>query len=128
MYVRILLAEDNLINQKVATRMLEKMGFEIDVVANGKEVVRAIEQRPYDIILMDVMMPEMDGLKTTQFIRSHFEADQQPYIIALTANALSEDRDICLKAGMNEFITKPIRRDEFERQVRQAVSVVSSPK
>ena len=128
MQVRILLAEDNTINQKVALRMLEKIGHRIDVVASGLEVLSAIERQSYDIILMDVMMPEMDGLETTRFIRTHIEEGKQPYIIALTANAMMEDRDICIEAGMDNYISKPISREMLEEVIKVAVRNVRAAK
>ncbi|MEZ4701456.1 MAG: response regulator [Rhodothermales bacterium] len=111
--LRILLAEDNVINQKVATRMLERLDCRVDVVANGLEVLNALEQLRYDVILMDMMMPEMDGLEATRQIRSRPHA-HQPYIIALTANAMEDDRKKCLAAGMDAYLSKPIRADQLE--------------
>ena len=108
--IRILLAEDNTINQKVAVRMLERLGYRFDVVANGLEVLSALTQIRYDIILMDVMMPEMDGIEATRRIRSQ-TAFQQPHIIALTANAMEEDREKCLAVGMDDYISKPIKAE-----------------
>lgn len=110
--VRILLAEDNTINQRVAIRMIERLGFRVDAVANGHEVLAAIQHIHYDIILMDVMMPEMDGIETTKQIRGL--SIKQPCIIALTANAMEEDRDKCIEAGMDDFISKPIKADMLE--------------
>ena len=121
MHVRILLAEDNLVNQKVAVRMLEKIGYRVDVVANGKEVLNALERVSYDIILMDVMMPEMGGLEATRLVRERFPEERQPYIIALTANAMMEDRETCLNAGMNGYLSKPIRREMLENTIRKVV-------
>jgi len=112
--VRVLLAEDNLVNQKVALHMLASLGYRADLAANGQEVLEALDRQPYDVILMDVQMPEMDGLEATRRI-----ADQQPdrtkrpWIIALTANAVQGDRDICLAAGMDDYISKPIKKDEL---------------
>ncbi len=116
--VRILLAEDNTINQKVALGMLARLGCRVDVVANGIEVLNALEQIPYDIILMDVMMPEMDGIEATIQIRAR-NTYRQPYIVALTANAMEEDRKKCLEAGMNEYLSKPIRADQLEAALEQ---------
>ena len=126
MPVKILLAEDNLINQKVAVRMLEKIGHRIDVVSNGREVVDLLKRVGYEIILMDVMMPEMDGLETTRHIRSKFPEKQQPYIIALTANAMTEDREKCLDAGMDDYLSKPIKRDMLKEVIDRAVFEVST--
>jgi CheY-like chemotaxis protein len=106
--LRILLAEDNAVNQKLALRLLEQMGYRADVAANGRETVNAVERQTYDVILMDVQMPEMDGLEATREIVTRWPTDH-PYIIGLTANAMQGDREMCLKAGMNHYIPKPIR-------------------
>ncbi len=106
----ILLVEDNLVNQKVATRMLQKLGLKADIAGNGQEALKALENRSYDILLMDMQMPVMDGLSATQAIRAikspHFV---QPIIIAMTANAMKGDRERCIAAGMNDYISKPIK-------------------
>jgi CheY-like chemotaxis protein len=109
--LRILLAEDLLVNQKLALRLLEQMGYRADVAANGIEAIESIERQPYDVILMDVQMPEMDGLEATRQIRK--KAIRQPFIIAMTANAMTGDREICLEAGMDLYISKPIRVPEL---------------
>jgi CheY-like chemotaxis protein len=105
--MRILIAEDNLINQKLAIHILTKMGYQADLAANGHEAVNAVTAKKYDLILMDVQMPEMDGLEATRFIRDNME--QQPVIIATTANAMSDDQEICLKAGMDDYLSKPMK-------------------
>lgn len=127
---KILLAEDNVINQKVALRMLERLGYRVDVAANGLEVLDALEQRPYNVILMDVQMPEMDGIATTQVIRAKGADVSFPWIIALTANALPGDREDYLAAGMNDYISKPVQPAELIRAltaVPQSHSTISSP-
>jgi signal transduction histidine kinase/CheY-like chemotaxis protein/HPt (histidine-containing phosphotransfer) domain-containing protein len=111
--LRILMAEDNATNQKVALLMLERMGYRADVAANGLEVLEALKRQPYDVVLMDVQMPEMDGLETTQKIRKDFPVHAQPHIVALTASAMKEDRDLCLAAGMDDYISKPIHVAEL---------------
>ncbi|MBD2189855.1 response regulator [Pseudanabaena mucicola] len=105
--LKILLAEDNIVNQKVATSFLAKLGYAIDIASNGYEVLELLRQRSYDVILMDIHMPEMDGIVTTKNIFAEFP--QKPWIIALTANALSGDRDLCLKLGMQDYISKPLQ-------------------
>ncbi|WP_423146570.1 two-component regulator propeller domain-containing protein [Rubrolithibacter danxiaensis] len=109
----ILLAEDNLINQKLAIRVLNKLGYEVDLANNGKEAVDMLNEKTYDVILMDILMPEMDGLEATKYIRQN--AAHQPLIVAMTANALSQDRDECLHAGMDDYISKPINLEELMR-------------
>jgi signal transduction histidine kinase/DNA-binding response OmpR family regulator/HPt (histidine-containing phosphotransfer) domain-containing protein/PAS domain-containing protein len=106
---RILLAEDNATNQKLALRLLARMGYEADVAANGLEVLAALERQPYDVILMDVQMPEMDGLEATRQVRGRWAETLQPHIIAMTANAMQGDREMCLAAGMDDYVSKPIR-------------------
>jgi signal transduction histidine kinase/HAMP domain-containing protein/ActR/RegA family two-component response regulator len=107
--LRILLAEDNLVNQKLALRLLAMMGYEADVVANGLEAVEAVERQPYDIVLMDMQMPEMDGLEATSVIRTRIPPEARPRIVAMTANATDEDRREAADAGMDGYVTKPIR-------------------
>jgi len=117
--LRILLAEDNAVNQKLALRFLEQMGYRADVASNGLEAVESIERQKYDVILMDVQMPEMDGLDATREIRKLVNA-AQPHIIAMTANAMEGDRELCLAAGMNDYISKPIRVNELVEALLKA--------
>jgi GAF domain-containing protein/DNA-binding response OmpR family regulator/HPt (histidine-containing phosphotransfer) domain-containing protein len=109
--LRILLTEDNAVNQKLALRLLEKMGYRADVAGNGLEAIEAVERQPYDLILMDVQMPEMDGLEATRRIVERWPETERPWIVAMTAEAMQGDRERCLAAGMNDYITKPIRPD-----------------
>jgi CheY-like chemotaxis protein len=111
--LRILLAEDNVVNQKVALRFLAKMGYRADVAANGQEVLEAFSHRFYDVILMDVQMPEMDGLEATRRLRTFWPSEWQPYIIAMTAHAMDGDRERCLAAGMDNYISKPVQIEEI---------------
>jgi CheY-like chemotaxis protein len=110
--LRILLAEDNAVNQKLALRILERLGYRADIASNGLEAIESIERQTYDVILMDVQMPEMDGLDATRSIRKLAEVTQ-PYIIAMTANAMEGDRELCMAAGMNDYVSKPIRVNEL---------------
>jgi CheY-like chemotaxis protein len=122
--LRILLAEDNLLNQKVALRLLMRMGYEAEVALNGAQAVHAVTSRSYDVILMDVQMPEMDGLEATRAIRTHPSLrEAQPYIIAMTAAAMELDREMCLQAGMDDFVSKPTTLNDlinaFKRYLAQ---------
>jgi PAS domain S-box-containing protein len=117
----ILLAEDNTVNQKVALMMLSRLGYRADEAANGYEVIDALGRQNYDIILMDVQMPEMDGLEATRRIVARTpDPAARPWIVALTANAMQGDREQCLAAGMDDYISKPIRRDELEAALARA--------
>jgi len=122
--MEILIAEDNLINQKLAVRILTKMGYDPQVVANGHEALNALIVKKYDMVLMDVQMPEMDGLEATRFIRENLE--HQPVIIAMTANAMPEDKENCLNAGMNDYLSKPMQigdiMDVLEKWGKQILS------
>jgi CheY-like chemotaxis protein len=111
--LRILLAEDNAVNQKLALRLLERMGYRADVAGNGAEVLDALRRQTYDVVLMDVQMPEMDGLEATRAIHWEWARPQRPRIIAMTANAMKEDRAACLAAGMDDYLSKPIRVEEL---------------
>ncbi|HUF38752.1 MAG TPA: response regulator, partial [Anaerolineales bacterium] len=116
--LQILLAEDNAVNQKVAARLLERMGYRADVAANGVEALEAVTRQAYDVVLMDVQMPEMDGLEATRRIRALDPKglnDDQPHIIAMTANATEADRQACFEAGMDDYISKPVRIEELMR-------------
>jgi PAS domain S-box-containing protein len=118
--LRILLAEDNAMNQKVALRILERLGYRAEVVSNGLEALAALERKPYDIVLMDVQMPELDGLDTSRRICELWPPESRPHIIAMTANALPEDRDACFAAGMNDYVAKPIRGNELAAALKRA--------
>ena len=107
--LRVLLAEDNQVNQKVAQFMLGKLGHRVDTVGNGLEAVQALRHARYDVVLMDIQMPVLDGLEATRVIRAEFPAGRQPHIIAMTASVLIEDRTACRAAGMNDYLPKPVR-------------------
>jgi CheY-like chemotaxis protein len=129
--LRILLAEDNVVNQKLAVRLLAQMGYRADLAANGLEVLQAVGRQPYDVILMDVQMPEMDGLEATRRICARWPREQQPgrgqrpRIIAMTANAMQGDREMCLEAGMDDYVSKPIRVDELIEALKRCRQVGS---
>ena len=120
----VLLAEDNLINQKVAVRLLEKQGHRVVVVPNGRDAVDAVRVRRFDVVLMDLHMPEMDGIEATRAIRELEAAfGAHTPIIALTAGAMAEDRQQCLEAGMDAYLTKPVRLDGLTEALAAAVPV-----
>ena len=121
--LRILLAEDNLVNQKVALGILKRYGYRADVAANGLEVLTALRRQDYELILMDISMPEMDGMTAMQVIRDEWPSKQQPYIIALTANAMPGDRENYLEAGMNDYLSKPLRSEALLKAL-EGVTVV----
>ncbi|NEO82979.1 MAG: response regulator [Spirulina sp. SIO3F2] len=107
--LQILLAEDNVVNQKVARMTLKRLGYEADLAANGLEALEAVQRQHYDVVLMDVQMPEMDGLTATRRIRQDIINRPRPYIIAMTANAMQGDREACLAAGMDDYVSKPLK-------------------
>ncbi|AKG22084.1 response regulator [Calothrix sp. 336/3] len=117
--LKILLVEDGLVNQKIALKLLERLGYQADVANNGLEAVKAVQNQTYDLVFMDVQMPEMDGLEATRYIRQEISLNKQPQIIAMTANARPEDRQECLNAGMDDFISKPIRLDAIEVVIKK---------
>ncbi len=119
--LRLLLAEDNVVNQKLALRLLQQMGYRADVAANGLEALAAVERQPYDVILMDVQMPEMDGLEATRQLTRRWPRPARPRVIAMTANAMPGDREMCLAAGMDDYLSKPIRVEAL------AESLLNSP-
>ena len=124
--LRVLLCDDNVINQKVALRLLQQMGYRADIAANGVEALAALDRQPYDLIFMDVMMPEMDGLEATRLIR---ERQKQPaqfpnykspiIIVAMTASAMQGDREKCLAAGMDDYVAKPVRLEDVRTIVER---------
>jgi signal transduction histidine kinase/DNA-binding response OmpR family regulator/HPt (histidine-containing phosphotransfer) domain-containing protein/PAS domain-containing protein len=126
--LRLLLAEDNATNQKLALRLLARMGYHADVAANGLEVLQALERQLYDVVLMDVQMPEMDGLEATRALRRALPESRQPRVIAMTANAMQGDREMCLAAGMNDYVSKPIRIDELVAALGKSNPLASQQK
>ena len=124
--LRVLVAEDNLVNQKIALLMLERLGYRADLVANGLEAVEAVRQVPYDVVLMDLQMPELDGLDATRQILAEHPAGRRPRIVALTANAFEDDRLECLAAGMDDHLSKPLQKEKLETALVRA-SRISPP-
>ncbi len=118
--LRILVAEDNSVNQRVALLLLEQLGYSADVAGNGYEVLAALHRQPYDLVLMDVQMPDMDGLEATRRIQAEWPQDQRPRVVAMTASALIADRNACLSAGMDGFLSKPILIRELQAALRSA--------
>jgi len=117
--LRILLAEDNVVNQKLALRLLQQMGYRADLASNGVEAIECIERQTYDVVLMDVQMPEMDGLEASRRITARWQPNERPRIVAMTANAMQGDREECLAAGMDDYVTKPIRVDALVEALDQ---------
>ncbi len=115
--LRILLAEDNVVNQKVARTMLKKLGYETEVANNGLEVLEMLNTKTYDLIFMDMQMPEMDGVTATIRIRQDFPPNCQPLVVAMTANAMADSMQECFMAGMDDFMSKPVRKDELMRLI-----------
>nr|WP_282955638.1 response regulator [Bellilinea caldifistulae] len=118
--MHILLAEDNLVNQKVAIGILQRMGYHVDVAANGLEVLEALRRQHYDVVLLDVQMPEMDGEEAAREIQRRYPPEDRPILIAMTANALEGDRERYLAIGMDDYISKPIRVEELMRGLENA--------
>jgi CheY-like chemotaxis protein len=119
-------AEDNLANQRVALRLLERLGHRADLAASGREVLARLEGTVYDVILMDVQMPEMDGLEATRAICARWPAGERPRIIAMTAEAMEGDRQACLAAGMDDYVVKPVRLDRLGRALAQCRHLATS--
>jgi CheY-like chemotaxis protein len=116
---KILVAEDEPFHRQLAVYILQRLGYQVNTVTDGVEVVEALKQQPYDVIVMDVEMPKMNGLETTKYIRAEIPTERQPYIVALTAGI---DRETCLAAGMDDFLEKPARKDELFRVLLEAAA------
>jgi PAS domain S-box-containing protein len=125
--MRTLVVEDNAVNQQLVLLLLEKLGYRADVAGNGVEALEALERQPYDLVLMDVEMPEMDGLEATRRIHQRWPRERRPHIVAVTANALEGERELCLQAGMDDYITKPIRMEVLTAAVGKAAERAPAP-
>ncbi len=122
--LKILIAEDNFVNQKLIERILSNIGYQTDAVSNGNQVLNFISKKEYNVILMDIRMPEMDGYETTKSIR---QMDvNQPYIIAMTANSLQSDREECLQNGMDDYISKPLKANEILSKLKMVADFIAA--
>lgn len=116
--VKIMIAEDNLVNQKIAEKLFKKLGYQVNIVNNGIEALDSLKQEMYDVIFMDIQMPELDGIETTKAIYQEWGETNRPYIIALTANAMPSDRDKCLSVGMDDYISKPVKIEKIVESIQ----------
>ncbi len=121
--LRVLVAEDNGVNQKVALAMLRHLGYRADLAGNGLEAVDAVRRVPYDVVFIDLQMPELDGVGATKRIIAEQSPDRRPRIIALTANAFDEDREACLAARMDDYVSKPLKTETVEAALLRAVRI-----
>jgi CheY-like chemotaxis protein/HPt (histidine-containing phosphotransfer) domain-containing protein len=121
--LHILLAEDHVVNQKVMKLMLERLGYRADIVANGQEALQSFKRRDYDVVLMDIQMPEMNGIEATQRLRADLPPERQPRIIALTANALGGEREKYLAAGMDDYLSKPVNVTAMRAALEKCMSL-----
>src|SRR6185436_11252746 len=131
---RVLLVDDNIINQKVAVRLLQQFGYSADIAGNGLEAIQALERKPYDVVFMDVQMPVLDGLEATRRIRARQAGDSPPpslaknlVIIAMTANAMQGDREKCVAAGMDDYVPKPVRPETLQQMIERYGPLVTQP-
>ncbi|MFM8471761.1 MAG: response regulator, partial [Limisphaerales bacterium] len=117
--LRLMLADDNLINQKVGVKMLQRLGYRPEVAANGVEVLKLLDQQPFDLIFLDVQMPEMDGFEAARRIHAQWPDPRRPRLVAMTGNALEGDREKCLQAGMDDYVAKPVRITELQAVIER---------
>ena len=124
--LRILVVEDNAVNQKLALLLLSKLSYNADIAANGREAIIALERQPYDLVFMDLHMPVLDGLSATREICERWPAAQRPHLVAMTASAMIEDRQQCQAAGMDDYIGKPVRMDDLASKLAQALMYLAT--
>ncbi len=118
--LRILVVDDSAVNRKILLLMLSRLGYMADTATNGKEAIQALERKPFDLVLMDLQMPILDGLRAAKIIRENSADREHPYIIAVTAFATIYDRETCINAGMNDYLTKPVDINELEAAIQSA--------
>ncbi len=128
MPLKILVAEDNMINQKLITKILSQLGFQADVVSNGLEAIEELKRVRYDVVFMDVQMPEMDGLEATKYIVQNWKSDERPFVIAMTANVMQGDKEKCLNAGMDDYLSKPVVIDDVQKIIKKWVELIKQKK
>jgi CheY-like chemotaxis protein/HPt (histidine-containing phosphotransfer) domain-containing protein len=126
--LKILVAEDNMINQKLIVKILSQLGFQADVVGNGIEAIEELKRVRYDIVFMDVQMPEMDGIEATRYIAQNWKSDERPFIIAMTANVMQGDKEKCLNAGMDDYLSKPVIIDDVQKIIEKWVELIKQKK
>jgi len=126
--LKVLVAEDNMINQKLIVKILLQLGFNADVVSNGLEAIEELKRVRYDIVFMDVQMPEMDGLEATKYIVQNWKTDERPLIIAMTANVMQGDKEKCLNAGMDDYLSKPVVIDDVQKIIKKWVDLIKQKK
>ena len=126
--LKVLVADDNTLNQNMLRRQITKLGHTVDIVSNGREAVSAVEQQPYDALLMDVLMPGMDGLQAAEEICRRWSRGARPRLIALTAMAGPGDEERCLKAGFDDYMSKPVHMDELGEALKAAAGFRAAPK
>ncbi|MEM9219982.1 MAG: response regulator [Cyanobacteria bacterium P01_F01_bin.150] len=123
--LKILIAEDNMVNQQLAIHLLRSLGYRADVVSNGLEVLESVSRQYYDVVLMDLQMPDMDGLTATRELCQHYLKVERPYVIAMTANAMTGDRERCLEAGMDDYVSKPVRKAELVAALKKCSTQIN---
>src|SRR5690606_4773592 len=125
--LRVLVVEDNAVNTKVILLLLAKLGYRADTACNGREALQSLSRQDYDLIIMDVQMPEMDGIEATRHLREKVPATERPYILGLSANVRKEDVEACFSAGMHDFLSKPVRLEKLTAAIARAYHWLNHP-